>query len=76
MIIRRLTFNKPGTVISSPYLCIEYLFSDGLVRFIQGDHKIAMRCYVDSLKLKKVTMVMFHAYQPNAQEVNVVDLKP
>lgn len=54
MIIKQSTFNQLGIALSTLYLSMKILFSDGQVRIIQGDQEIAIKCYVESLKVKRV----------------------
>lgn len=57
MIMWRPTFNQLGFVISTLYMCMKYMLPYELVRVIQGDQEIARKCYVESLKLKKVKIM-------------------
>lgn len=57
MIIRKPSFNQMGSILSTFYLCMKYLLSDGKVCIIQGDQDISRKCYVECLKLKKVRIV-------------------
>lgn len=63
MIIGRPTFNLMGSILSTLYLCMKYPFSDGRVGVIQRDQKIAMKCYIKSLKLKRVRTLGANARQ-------------
>lgn len=36
------------------YLCIKYTFTGGRVMVIQGDQKIARKCYAINLKLRRI----------------------
>lgn len=54
MIIRLPSFNQLGFALSTLYLRMKYMLSYGQVRVIQGDHEITIKCYVESVKLKRV----------------------
>lgn len=54
VIIVCVLFNHLGVALSILYLCMKYLLFDGRVGVIQGDQKFSRKCYVESLKLKRV----------------------
>lgn len=54
MIIGRPTFNQLDAILYTLYLCMKYSLSNGRVRVIQGNRDISRKCYVESLKLKRV----------------------
>lgn len=66
MIIGCSTFNQLGAILSILYLCIKYMFSYRQVGVIQGDQEISMKCYVESLKLKRV-----HTLGANTKKVGL-----
>lgn len=49
MIIGQPTFNKLDTTLSTLYLCMKYLLSNGRIGVTQGDQEISRKCYVESL---------------------------
>lgn len=57
MIIGKPTFNKLGATISTLYMHMKYPLPDGRVGVIQEDQEISMKCYIYSLKLKKVRIM-------------------
>lgn len=54
IIIGRPNFNQLGVALSNLNLCMKYPLSDGQVGFVQGDQAISRKCYVESLKLKRI----------------------
>lgn len=75
MIIGRPDFNLIRDTMSIMYLCMTYPQSTRRIDVIQRDQETAKRCYIYSLKLKKANKVVVNSKQPEARDVNVVDMK-
>lgn len=54
MIIGWPNFNQLGVALSTMYLCVKYPLPGERVGVVQGDHEIFRKCYVESLKSKRV----------------------
>ncbi|RDY06982.1 Retrovirus-related Pol polyprotein from transposon 17.6, partial [Mucuna pruriens] len=65
IIMGRSTLNKLGTIVSTYHLCLKYPVGKEVGR-VWTDHRVARRCYEDSLKIG--------SWLANRSDVNVLDL--
>lgn len=59
-----------------PYSTIKYPLDNGQVGVVNKDQGVAKKCYQDSLRIEKTTMVSNPPPRPSAHNINFMDLEP
>ena len=73
IIIERTSFNALEATFSTMYLTMKYPLSEGRVGMVRGDQGLTRKCYKDSLKLKRKSMIV---EEVDSHKVNMVDIDP
>ncbi|CAI8595192.1 unnamed protein product [Vicia faba] len=76
IIIGRPTFNLIGSALSTLYLSTKYPLNSWRIVLIQRDQETIHISYQDKLRIKRATMAICVAPQPDLHGVNFVDLDP